>query len=83
MNEQLMQLRNEMDAKRVVMDEKRIALDALRSGYQQSSATSLKLKKKWWLLILPFKICSRAIQQIDEEKVQREASANNWMRIGI
>jgi len=35
MNEQLIQLRNEMDAKRVVMDEKRISLDALRSGYQQ------------------------------------------------
>jgi hypothetical protein len=46
MNEQLMQLRNEMDAKRAVMDEKRIALDALRSGYQQVQRNQFEAEKK-------------------------------------
>ncbi len=77
LNEQLMQLRNEVDAKRVVLDEKRIALDALRSEYQQVQRNQFEAEKKVALQIHPFKTCSRAIQQIEEEKVQRDSSVKH------
>ena len=72
MNEQLMQLRNEMDAKRVVMDEKRIALDALRSGYQQVQRNQFEAEKKVVIADTSIQNLSRAVQQIDEDKVQRD-----------
>jgi chromosome segregation protein len=72
MNEQLMQLRNEMDAKRVVMDEKRIALDALRSGYQQVQRNQFEAEKKVVIADTSIQNLSRAIQQIDDDKVQRD-----------
>ena len=72
MNEQLMQLRNEMDAKRVVMDEKRIALDTLRSGYQQVQRNQFEAEKKVVIADTSIQNLSRAVQQIDEDKVQRD-----------
>jgi chromosome segregation protein len=72
MNEQLMQLRNEMDAKRVVMDEKRIALDALRSGYQQVQRNQFDAEKKVVIADTSIQNLNRAVQQIDEDKVQRD-----------
>ena len=72
MNEQLMQLRNEMDAKRVVMDEKRIALDALRSGYQQVQRNQFEAEKKVVIADTSIQNLSRAVQQIDDDKVQRD-----------
>jgi chromosome segregation protein len=72
MNEQLVQLRNEMDAKRVVMDEKRIALDALRSGYQQVQRNQFEAEKKVAIADTSIQNLTRAIQQIDEDKVQRD-----------
>ena len=72
MNEQLMQLRNEMDAKRVVMDEKRIALDVLRSGYQQVQRNQFEAEKKVVIADTSIQNLSRAVQQIDDDKVQRD-----------
>jgi chromosome segregation protein len=72
MYEQLMQLRNEMDAKRVVMDEKRIALDVLRSGYQQVQRNQFEAEKKVVIADTSIQNLSRAIQQIDDDKVQRD-----------
>jgi len=72
MNEQLLQLRNEMDAKRVVMDEKRIALDALRSGYQQVQRNQFEAEKKVVIADTSIQNLSRAAQQIDDDKVQRD-----------
>jgi chromosome segregation protein len=72
MNEQLTHLRNEMDAKRVVMDEKRIALDALRSGYQQVQRNQFEAEKKVVIADTSIQNLSRAAQQIDEDKVQRD-----------
>lgn len=72
MNEQLMQLRNEMDAKRVVMDEKRIALDALRNGYQQVQRNQFEAEKKVVIADTSIQNLSRAVQQIDDDKVQRD-----------
>jgi chromosome segregation protein len=72
MNEQLMQLRNEMDAKRVVMDEKRIALDALRNGYQQVQRNQFEAEKKVVIADTSIQNLNRAVQQIDDDKVQRD-----------
>ncbi len=72
MNERLMQLRNEMDAKRVVMDEKRIALDALRSGYQQVQRNQFEAEKKVVIADTSIQNLHRAVQQIDDDKVQRD-----------
>jgi chromosome segregation protein len=72
MNEKLSQLRNEMDAKRAVMDEKRIALDALRIGYQQVQRNQFEAEKKVAIADTSIQNLSRAIQQIDEDKVQRD-----------
>jgi chromosome segregation protein len=72
MNEQLMQLRNEMDAKRVVMDEKRIALDALRSGYQQVQRNQFEAEKKVVIADTSIQNLSRAISQIEDDKVKRD-----------
>src|SRR5215203_1760356 len=72
MNEQLMQLRNEMDAKRIVMDEKRIALDALRSGYQQVQRNQFEAEKKVVIADTSIQNLSRAIGQIEDDKVQRD-----------
>jgi len=72
MNGQLMQFRNEMDAKRVVMDEKRIALDGLRNGYQQVQRNQFEAEKKVVIADTSIQNLSRAIQQIDDDKVQRD-----------
>jgi chromosome segregation protein len=72
MNEQLMQLRNEMDAKRVVMDEKRIALDNLRSGYQQVQRNQFEAEKKVAIADTSIQNLSRAIDQIEDDKVKRD-----------
>lgn len=72
MNEQLAQLRNEMDARRTVMDEKRIALDALRSGYQQVQRNQFEAEKKVAIADTSIQNLTRTIQQIDDDKVQRD-----------
>ena len=72
MNENLVNLRNEMDAKRVVMDEKRIALDTLRSGYQQVQRNQFEAEKKVAVADTSIQNLSRAIQQIEDDKIKRE-----------
>ncbi len=72
MNEQLVQLRNAMDAKRAVMDEKRIALDALRSGYQQVQRNQFEAEKKVAIADTSIQNLARAIQQIEEDRVNRD-----------
>ena len=72
MNDQLMHLRNEVDARRVVMDEKRIALDALRNGYQQVQRNQFEAEKKVAIADTSIQNLSRAIQQIEDDKVKRD-----------
>lgn len=72
LNEQLIQLRTELDAKRMVMDEKRVALDTLRSGYQQVQRSQFEAEKKVAVADTSIQNLSRAIQQIDEERTQRD-----------
>jgi chromosome segregation protein len=72
LNDQLVQLRTEMDAKRLVMDEKRVALDALRTGYQQVQRSQFEAEKKVAVADTSIQNLTRAIQQIDEDRVQRD-----------
>ena len=72
MNEQLMQLRNEMDAQRLVMDEKRISLDALRSGHQQIQRNQFEAEKKVAVADTSIQNLNRAIQQIEEDRQNRD-----------
>src|SRR6187549_563517 len=78
MNEQLIQFRNEMDAKRVVMDEKRISLDALRSGYQQVQRNQFEAEKKVVIADTSIQNLSRAINQIEDDKVKRDQQRTHF-----
>jgi chromosome segregation protein len=78
MNEQLIQLRTEMDAKRVVMDEKRIALDALRSGFQQVQRNQFEAEKKVVVADTSIQNLSRAINQIEDDKVKRDQQRTHF-----
>ncbi|HMK19497.1 MAG TPA: chromosome segregation protein SMC [Chitinophagaceae bacterium] len=78
MNEQLIQLRNEMDAKRVVMDEKRISLDSLRSGYQQVQRNQFEAEKKVVIADTSIQNLSRAINQIEDDKVKRDQQRTHF-----
>ncbi|TBR19232.1 MAG: chromosome segregation protein SMC [Chitinophagaceae bacterium] len=69
---QLVQLREDVDAKRMVMDEKRIALDNLRSGYQLVQRSQFDAEKKVAVADTSILNYSKLIEQLDAEKLQRE-----------
>ena len=69
---QLVQLREDVDAKRIVMDEKRIALDNLRSGYQLVQRSQFDAEKKVAVADTSILNYSKLIEQLDAEKLQRE-----------
>ena len=70
---QLAELRNKMDSKRVLMDEKRVAVDALRSGFQQVQRNQFDAEKKVAVADTSIQNLNRAIQQIEEERMQRDS----------
>jgi chromosome segregation protein len=72
MQEQLLLLRNEMDAKRMLMDEKRTLLDGLRAEYQQVQRSQFEAEKKVAIADTSIHNLTRAIQQIDDDKIQRD-----------
>jgi chromosome segregation protein len=72
MSGQLIQIRNEMDAQRAVMDEKRISLDSLRTGYQQVQRNQFDAEKKVAVADTSIQNLTRAIQQIEEDRVHRD-----------
>ena len=72
LNEELHQLRNEVDAKRNILDEKRSALDDLRAGYQQIQRTQFDAEKKVAVADTSIQNLHKAIQQVEEEKQQRD-----------
>ncbi len=73
LNDQLIQLRSEVDSKRAVMDEKRVALDSLRSGYQQVQRNQFDAEKKVAVADTSIQNLTRAIQQIEEDRAQRDS----------
>jgi len=72
LNEQLIQLRNEVDTKRGLMDEKRVALDALRGGYQQVQRNQFEAEKKVAVADTSIQNLTRAIQQVEEDRTLRD-----------
>jgi chromosome segregation protein len=82
MNEQLMQLRNEMDAKRIVMDEKN-CIRCIAQRLSASSANQFEAEKKVVIADTSIQNLNRAVQQIDEDKVQEIINASNWQMISF
>lgn len=72
LNVQLNNFRQDVDARRLVMDEKRVALDALRAGYQQVQRSQFDAEKKVAVADTSIQNLQRAIQQIEDEKQQRD-----------
>ncbi len=72
LNEQLVQLRGEADSKRIVLDEKRRTLDSLRSEYQQVQRSQFDAEKKVAVADTSVQNLQRAINQVEEERIQRD-----------
>lgn len=72
LSEQLNQLRIDVDAKRIVMDEKRKALDLLRSEYQQIQRSQFDAEKKVAVADTSVQNIQRVVAQLEEEKRLRE-----------
>ena len=72
LNEQLNQLRLDVDAKRNVLDEKRRTLDALRIEYQQLQRNQFDAEKKVVVADTSVQNLQRVIAQIEEERRLRE-----------
>jgi len=77
LNEQLNQLRIEVDAKRNVLDEKRKALDQHRSEYQQLQRSQFDAEKKVAVADTSVQNIHRLILQLEEEKKLREQQRNH------
>ena len=72
LNEQLNQLRLEVDAKRNVLDEKRRALDLLRNEYQQIQRNQFDAEKKVAVADTSVQNLQRVIAQMEEERRLRD-----------
>ncbi|TXJ29533.1 MAG: chromosome segregation protein SMC [Chitinophagaceae bacterium] len=73
LTEQLQQLQNEAALKRDVLDENRRMVDSLRNEYQQVQRSQFDAEKKVAVADTSVQNLQRAINQIEEERVQREA----------
>jgi chromosome segregation protein len=69
---QLEQLRTEVDTKRAVLDEKRAVVNILRTDFQQVQRSQFEAEKKVAVADTSIQNLERAIQQIEEEKSQRD-----------
>jgi chromosome segregation protein len=72
LNDQLIQLKADMDLKKEVMDEKRKALEVFRSGYQQVQRNQFEAEKKVAVADTSIQNLTRAIQQLEDEKLNRD-----------
>jgi chromosome segregation protein len=77
LNEQLQQFNNEAAVKKEVLDEKRRALDSLRSEYQQVQRNQFDAEKKVAVADTSVQNLQRMISQIEEERIQREAERHH------
>lgn len=69
---QLENLKEESDARRAVLDEKRSALDAMRLEHQQVQRDQFEAEKKVAVADTSIQNLQRAIHQLEDEQVQRE-----------
>ena len=72
LHSQLEQFRGEIDAKRVVLDDKRSVVNTLRIEFQQTQRSQFEAEKKVAVADTSIQNLQRAIQQIEEEKSQRD-----------
>ena len=72
LHSQLEQFRGEIDAKRVVLDDKRSVVNSLRIEFQQTQRSQFEAEKKVAVADTSIQNLQRAIQQIEEEKSQRD-----------
>lgn len=73
LNEQLEDLRVQVDEKRVVLDQHRGTLNQLRTSYQQVQRGQFEAEKKVAVADTSIQNLLRTIQQIEEERDNREA----------
>ncbi len=73
LSDQLINLREEADARRKVLDEKRQSLDVLRTEYQQVQRSQFDAEKKVAVADTSVQNLQRAIQQIEDEREQRDS----------
>lgn len=71
LNEQLIQLRNDVNAKREVLDEKRSLVNQLRGDYQQVQRNQFEAEKKVAVADTSIQNIQRTIQQAEEERNRR------------
>ncbi|HEY2721848.1 MAG TPA: chromosome segregation protein SMC [Chitinophagaceae bacterium] len=72
LHSQLEQLRRDVDTKRSVLDEKRSVVNILRTDFQQVQRSQFEAEKKVAIADTSIQNLQRAIQQIEEEKSQRD-----------
>ncbi|HET9824089.1 MAG TPA: AAA family ATPase, partial [Chitinophagaceae bacterium] len=72
LHKQLELLRGEVDAKRAILDEKRSVVNVLRSEFQQVQRSQFDAEKKVAVADTSIHNLQRAIQQVEDEKSQRD-----------
>jgi len=72
MHSELEQLRTEVDNKRKILDEKRSVVNILRTDFQQTQRSQFDAEKKVAVADTSIQNLQRAIQQIEDEKSQRD-----------
>ena len=69
---QLDHLRSEVDRKRAILDEKRSVVNILRTDFQQVQRSQFEAEKKVAVADTSIQNLQRAVQQIEDEKSQRD-----------
>jgi len=69
---QLEHLRSEVDRKRAILDEKRSVVNILRTDFQQVQRSQFEAEKKVAVADTSIQNLQRAVQQIEEERTQRD-----------
>lgn len=72
LHSQLEQVRSEVDTRRAILDEKRSVVNILRADFQQVQRSQFESEKKVAIADTSIQNLQRAIQQIEEERSQRD-----------
>ena len=72
LHRQLQQLRHEVDTKRKILDEKRSVVNMLRVDFQQTQRSQFDAEKRVAVADTSIQNLQRTVQQIEEEKSQRD-----------
>ena len=72
LHSQLEHLRNEVDTKRAILDEKRSVVNILRTDFQQVQRSQFDAEKKVAVADTSIQNLQRVIQQIEDERSQRD-----------